>query len=66
MSCEIDEPSPFDDRRHLRVKGLLCDAELKGALKALLQDDDLYLIHDYSETVLGGEATFSIYTESAV
>ena len=63
MDCSIDEPSPFDDRRHLRVKGLSCEPELKGALKVLLPDEDDWLIHDYGETVSGGTAAFSIYSD---
>lgn len=62
-SCEEDEPSPWDDRLHLRVTGLESERELRGALKALMQDDDLWLIHDCDTTISGVTAAFSIYTD---
>lgn len=56
---EEDNPSPWDDRLHLKGSGIDSREELEGALLALLGGEDLFLIHAYNEAA--GTAVFSIY-----
>lgn len=55
--CGEYKPTPWDDRRHLEVRGVSSIAELRGALRAMRVDDDLFLI-DY---ISGSTAKISIY-----
>jgi len=59
--CEETKTTPWDDRRHLTISGVPSVAELRGALRAMRVNEDLFLIDHLS----GSTAKVSIYDESA-
>ena len=64
LLVEEDDTSPWDDRLHLAGSGIESRDMLRGALLAMMGDDDLYLIHEYNERA--ETAYFSIYSDDAV
>jgi len=57
--CEEYKSTPWDDRRHLTVSGVPSVAELRGALRAMRVDDELFLI----DRVNNSTAKISIYRD---